>query len=215
MNDAARPEGLRQRKRAATHARIETAALALAVEHGYEQVTVDMICAESMVSQRTFFNYFGSKEGVILGCAAPMPSAEAIAVFVHRRDGTLLGDFLALLGSAAFEAQPDPEVLRARRMLIHRTPELITKELARMGELENQFTQIVLERLRAQGPAPGSAEQPAHQLEDEAQMVIGLAMGVLRFVMRKWFSEAHSGTNPEMLQYSLELIRRITSSEPG
>ncbi|HEV7168905.1 MAG: TetR/AcrR family transcriptional regulator, partial [Chloroflexota bacterium] len=65
--------GWRVRKRAAAQASIEDTAVSLALKHGYENVTVEMICAASSVSQRTFFNYFGSKEGVILGASRPAP----------------------------------------------------------------------------------------------------------------------------------------------
>ncbi|WAP52224.1 helix-turn-helix domain containing protein [Arthrobacter sp. ATA002] len=66
--------GLRARKRAAARSTIERAAVTLVLERGYERVTVDMICASGMVSPRTFFNYFGSKEGVFLGPALPRPA---------------------------------------------------------------------------------------------------------------------------------------------
>lgn len=66
MTDQREP-GLRQRKQAATALTIERSAVALVQEHGFQAVTVDMICAASGVSQRTFFNYFKTKDQAILG----------------------------------------------------------------------------------------------------------------------------------------------------
>ncbi|MET1016725.1 MAG: TetR family transcriptional regulator, partial [Leifsonia flava] len=64
-NDGEPTEGLRARKRAATRAAIERTAIDLALDVGYDNITVEMICDACMVSQRTFFNYFGSKSDVL------------------------------------------------------------------------------------------------------------------------------------------------------
>ncbi|WP_081813852.1 TetR/AcrR family transcriptional regulator [Microbacterium sp. CH12i] len=50
--------GLRERKKRATKQAIERGAIELALEHGYENVTVEMICESAMISQRTFFFFF-------------------------------------------------------------------------------------------------------------------------------------------------------------
>lgn len=34
-------------------------------KYGYEATTIDMICEDILISKRTFFNYFGSKEGLL------------------------------------------------------------------------------------------------------------------------------------------------------
>lgn len=199
-------EGLRERKRAATRLAIERAAVSLALEHGYDHVTVDMICEASMVSQRTFFNYFGSKEGVILGPPPPMPSDEAIDTFVHHPGRNVLGDFFSMITASVMGIELDPQLFKARRELIQRTPELFTKELARLGELEDQFAAIVLTRYRAQGRDTAAVPD----LEDEARMVVSLTTGVMHYAMRKWFGDKPSGTTQELLDSSIDLIRRIT-----
>ena len=57
--------GLRERKKAETRQAIADAALALALERGPGDVTVDDIAAAAGVSARTVFNYFARKEDLI------------------------------------------------------------------------------------------------------------------------------------------------------
>lgn len=205
MND-----GLRERKRAATQERIERAAISLALERGFENVTVDMICEASMVSQRTFFNYFGSKEGVIVGGAPAMPSDEHIVAFTQATGSNLLADFLTLITSSLLEREPDAALFNSRRTLIMRTPELLIKETARMGESEDQFVAIIMNRYEVQGRSP--ADQPG--LEDEARMVVALTTGVLHYVRRRWASSQPGASTQDLLRDSIELIHRITNDHP-
>jgi AcrR family transcriptional regulator len=210
---AAASDGLRSRKRAVMKASIERSAIDLALEHGYDNVTVDMICQASMVSQRTFFNYFGSKEGVVLGATPPMPSDGEVGAFVHGGGSNVLSDFVAMITNTLVDHEPDPALFRARRALIMRTPELLTKETARMGELEEHFVRVILGRFEAEGRT--MSDEP--NLEDEARMVVALTSGVLHYALRKWSSTkdaSASGSTRELLQGSIALIRRITGSEP-
>src|SRR6185437_16734990 len=57
----------RERKKALTRDSIEGRALDLFLERGYDRVRIDDICADALVSQRTFFRYYTSKEDLVLG----------------------------------------------------------------------------------------------------------------------------------------------------
>lgn len=201
-------EGLRERKRLALRATIESTALNLILEHGYEAVTVEMICNASMVSPRTFFNYFGSKEGVVLGSAPPVPSTEEIEKFVIGADSNVLADFVVMITAAFMDTQLNPEVFKARGLLIQRTPELFDRQLVRMAETEKQLVQIILQRFRAHG----RDAEANPDLNDEARMIIALGMGVMRFVLRKRITDKFTGSSRELIDGSIALIKQITSN---
>lgn len=201
-------DGLRERKRAATREAITRAAITLALEHGYEQVTVDMICDAAMVSQRTFFNYFGSKEGVIIGTAPAEPTPEQIDAFTHKRGPGVLADLVGLIADSLDEHDPDVTLLHARREVVQRSPELMDAELAKITDLEDRSTQIVLTRLRNQGH-PGSERE----LEDEARMVVSLAGGVMRYLMRSWSTGDPAASPRDLLREAITVLRRFADSE--
>jgi len=202
-------ETLRSRKRAATSQAIRRAAVELALQQGYENVTVDMICAASMVSQRTFFNYFGSKEGVYVGAEKAMPTPELIQAFVEGKGSSVFGDLFSMLAQTIVSTEPDLALFQARHQLIHQSPELLKREKARIGEVEETFVRYVMDRFHFQG----RTEEQTPDLEDEARMVVSLVSGAMRFAMQKWVAGNFTDTREELVRSASSLIQRITSSE--
>ena len=58
--------GLRERKKQKTREAIQREALRLFQAQGYEATTVEQIAAAAEISPSTFFNYFPTKEDVVL-----------------------------------------------------------------------------------------------------------------------------------------------------
>ncbi|MFB9831236.1 acyl-CoA-like ligand-binding transcription factor [Actinoallomurus acaciae] len=58
--------GLRERKKARTRAAIQSNALRLFREQGYDATTIDQIIEAAEVSESTFFRYFPAKEDLVL-----------------------------------------------------------------------------------------------------------------------------------------------------
>ena len=219
------PDGLRARKRAATRASIEKVAIELALNQGYENVTVDMICEASMVSQRTFFNYFGSKEGVILGLMPEVMTDADAEIFIASRAGDVVHDLVERMATALIDPAADRAALEARVRIVHSSPELLGKQMEWMAAQEQRLIEVVFARFRA----AGRTEIETPDLLAEAAMVVSLAITVLRFTMLQQFSGvpgagagapaasavpgAPVAPTTVALQHALTLIERILS--PG
>lgn len=213
-DDGGRPEGLRARKLAATRATIERTAIRLALEHGYDNVTVEMICDASLVSPRTFFNYFGSKEGVILG-PAPMTTEGDAHTFVHAGSDDIVLDLVTAMAAPLMGDRLDQDLLRSRFLIITNTPELLGKQMEWMTAQENQLIELVLDRFR-------NAGRPVDDLRDEAGMVVALAFTALRYTLQKIFAEPDltrvgppSLSARETLTHATELMSAIVKGSDG
>ncbi|WP_330181072.1 TetR family transcriptional regulator [Nocardia sp. NBC_01503] len=82
-------DGLRARKKRETRLALSMAAIQLAVERGWDNVTVDDIAAAANVSVRTFRNYFSSKAEAV--ASRHLERMEQVAEeFAARPDGETL-----------------------------------------------------------------------------------------------------------------------------
>lgn len=191
---------------------LERAAVELAAEHGYDHVTVEMICEACMTSPRTFYNYLGSKEAAILGPQTPFASEGQVQRFIDERGPDILVDFLTMVIDSLTENPVDRELYQLRQRVIYTTPELSAKRLAIDGELERRYRQVIAARYRA----AGRIEATDAELDDEAHMVIALARGVLTYTAAKWYEPGFDRSVRELIEDSIELVKRVLRgvSEP-
>jgi AcrR family transcriptional regulator len=138
--------GLRERKKARTHAAIQEHALRLFREQGYEETTVEQIAAAADVSQSTFFRYFPSKEDVVLHDAfdpilfasfgeqpAELTPIQALRASMAEVFGALTAEELALE--------------RQREELILSVPELRARMLDSLAATIREVAQVLAERV--------------------------------------------------------------------
>jgi AcrR family transcriptional regulator len=114
------PEGLRERKKAATRRALGIAAIRLAVQRGLDNVLVEDIAAEAGVSARTFNNYFGSKYEAICALAGERSRLMGAALRGRPRGEPLMEAINnAVLEPYAHAADvPDKEWLDGVRLVI-------------------------------------------------------------------------------------------------
>ncbi|MEV6872875.1 TetR family transcriptional regulator [Amycolatopsis sp. NPDC051128] len=117
-SDESGTEGLRERKKRLTRQRLTDTATAMFLERGFDAVRVAEIAAACGVSEKTVFNYFPSKEALVLDL--PEATMAALRTRLARADrtpaeavlDTLAGELDALLSWLA--AQPDLAEASAR-----------------------------------------------------------------------------------------------------
>ncbi|MEV5803255.1 TetR/AcrR family transcriptional regulator [Streptomyces collinus] len=146
--------GLRERKKARTHAAISEAAIALFLERGFDQVSVAQVAEAAEVSKRTVFAYFPAKEDLVIHRFADHED-ESARVVRARPPGTRPLDVLrdhflrALRDRDPVTGLNDlPQILAFTRM-VHETPAL---------------------RTRAVGFQEGSARMLTEALQDTARV---------------------------------------------
>lgn len=173
---------LRQRKQAATALSIEKSAVALVLEHGLEHVTVDMICDAAGVSQRTFFNYFKTKNDAILGAQPPQLDERQVRAFLASDSPDLLPEIMGLLLSLAPVDITHFALAGARMRIISETPVLLHKEMERLFAVRAEMEEILYLRMRRTAPPTESPEET----RDQAALITHVMAGVLRFTVERW-----------------------------
>ena len=123
LADRCAPQGLRERKKAATRRALGIAAIRLAVQRGLDNVLVEDIAAAAGVSPRTFNNYFGSKYEAI--CALAMERSLLMGAELRSRPpGEPLMEAITNAVTAPYAPAtrvPDKEWLDGVRLVIKST----------------------------------------------------------------------------------------------
>ncbi|UYG17661.1 TetR/AcrR family transcriptional regulator [Brachybacterium huguangmaarense] len=183
---------LREKKRRQVQSTIEHAALELMTELDYDTVTVAQICEAAGVSRRTFFNYFGSKEAVVLGPTPEPPSDALVQEFLDSSSPDVLGDLVRMMTTTLLEKQPDHDLgaRKRRAAVIHRNPELARMHIERIAAANQNLVALVARRLRTQQERPTGAPPPGtgddEGLESHAAFVVSLWMGIALYAARLW-----------------------------
>jgi AcrR family transcriptional regulator len=154
---ADRGPGRRELRRQETRARIVDAAAELFAERGFDAVSVMEIAKRAGVVEKTVFNHFPVKEGLVFDADPPM--REALLAAVRRRPsgesvaaaaGTFVVTAMSMLGApeAADGVAQLARIIRGSHVLQVREREIL-------GELTNALADLIAEET---GARPGQVE---------------------------------------------------------
>ena len=166
----------------ATARRIEATAVRLAGERGLDGLTVDAICAEAGVGQRTFFHHFPTKEDALLGLDLPVLDEERVRAYLSDPQ---VGVLSGTIGLVRLPPPDDPALMLARLHLISTSPALFRRQGERLMPLLHEVRGLVLIRLRVAASA-GSADAPAgpddRTLQLQADLVTAIGAALMQAV---------------------------------
>ena len=144
--------GVREKKKQRTRELLERRALELFARKGFDNTTIDEIADAALVSPRTFFRYYASKEDVVFGTHANELAFMRHLVANRPADeppGAALANAILQMG----DVPPDQEADRlARVRLMYETPALLAKRLLLQREWEEGIAEELALRKRVEGP---------------------------------------------------------------
>jgi AcrR family transcriptional regulator len=166
--------GVREKKKEATRNRISEVGLELFLENGYEETTLDDIAQASGISRRTFFNYFDSKEAVLLAWQGS-GFLESIRPAILAQDPSLGPVEVLRKGLLATAVKfHDPRSVALDR-LMRSTEALRTKKQSMYGKVEQALIGALLEFWPDR--------------EAELRVVAAVASSILRLSIEQWRDE--------------------------
>lgn len=187
------PVGLRQRKRQRTQAAIQTEALRLFTEQGYEATTCEQIAAAAEVSPATFYRYFPTKEDVVL---ADDYDDLLLALVQHRPTGESPVRAVRRSLAAGLEAvyAADVDAIRERLRLVLSVPAL----RARRYE-QTRATEALL--------APELAVRMGTDPDDlEVRAVTAAIVGAVVVAVEQWAERG--GALPDLIDQALAALEQ-------
>ena len=135
---------LRERRRAETTAAVARAALDLACERPWAEVTVDDVAARSGISRRTFFNYFPSKDEALLHFA-PGWAPDLLAAF-RTGTGPALDALEEVLVTQTERSRAHRDEGRRLFGVVQENPVLLPLVLGRIAAAEEELVEAVRHR---------------------------------------------------------------------
>lgn len=174
---AAKPAGLRERKKAETRLHIAETARRLFGERNFEQVTVAEVAAAADVSEATVFNYFPSKEDLFYSGLEAFETALLAAIRERPAGESALAAFGRFVSEPrGMLASKDPEVIErqaATTRVIEASPALLDRE----QKILAGFTDSLAELLREETGAKADDLEPWVA----ANALIGVHRSLLKF----------------------------------
>lgn len=200
--------GLRDRKRAETRQRLESAAVTLVLRDGLDHATVDSISAMADVSSRTFFNYFDTKEDAVLGIRDSELDADAVAQHLARTDGADVVDSTVTLLLSVISPSIEAKALHEQRHeVLRRHPQLFGRHVAQMTRMVEPLVDAVVAILEHDG-----AGTPVDRAE--AEVLLGLCGGAVRSAVKEWVgldaSEPVEIVQPRATAIVRSLVERLS-----
>lgn len=203
-DDAPATTGLRERKKARTRAAIQSHALRLFTQHGFDATTVEQIIAAAEVSESTFYRYFPSKESVVLFdefdpqimAALHAQPAELEPVAAAR---------VAIRQALSGLSDEQREDQRERLALVLAVPSLRGAMLSQLSDAMGVLSQAL-------------AERAGRDVDDFAvRTVAGAVIGAMLAVLER-FADEPQAELPELIDEALAVLEgglRLQASDVG
>jgi len=190
--------GLRELKKARTHATIHDVAMDLFARNGFDHTTVEEIAEACEVSPRTFFRYYATKEDVLFVDSQQRCATLLEIVAAQPLDDAPLDVLHHSLHTLALDYEPERDRLVVRARVLDGSPTLRADKAEQLRGWEAALVEELERRNRA----------AAHPLAvHELRLRVAVSMAAFRTVFDVWIDDA--GTDfVDLLDASFEQLAR-------
>ena len=197
QHDDSQPMSLRERKKRLAQATIEETALRLFQQQGYEQTSIQDIANAVMMSSRTFFRYFASKEDVLL---EPMHAIQSEGLRFLEYAAPTESPHAAL--RATFESlarlyQQQRASFLTRYHVVMQIPSLASIYLYALMKTEPALCEALYSRLEAATN------------RQEIRFLVALYMTALRVALEEWLEQETQGDLVSLLGAYLDAFSSL------
>ena len=184
-------EGLRERKKRKTKASIQREALRLFKKRGYDDTTIEDIAAAAEISPSTFFNYFPSKEDVVIYDEYDPEIFASLMVDTGKPLDESIDEVIAAL-AGIFEN--DREAIYERAKLSLEVPELRARTWEEMEKAQGMFATVIASRL-------------GRNAEDFDVRVVSLALvGAAFCAALEWVNSGGEGDMLRLFKRAMQMV---------
>ncbi|MCB1012385.1 MAG: TetR/AcrR family transcriptional regulator [Microthrixaceae bacterium] len=181
--------GLRERKKLERRAAIESAALDLFEEHGFDSTTTEQIAARADIAPRTFFLYFPTKEDVVLADYAQRLDRIVEELGSRPADESPWDALRASLLVVASDYEHERSALIRRFSIMTTNPSVFARSLALQAGWEDTLSAVIAERIGS-GHDDGGIT---------ARLLASAALAAMRSAIQHWVISGHHEALPDLL----------------
>lgn len=189
--------GLRERKKRLAQATIEETALRLFQQHGYDQTSIQDIADAVMMSPRTFFRYFASKEDILFAPTQAIVN-DGIRYIqsvppTEKPLSALTATFLYI--ASQYDERKDTFMIRYQ--VAKETPQLASLYLYSLVSMESAICDALCARLET-----ATSRRDMHFL-------VAICMAALRVAFETWLEQGASGDIVALVRENLERLSSL------
>ncbi|QUQ64211.1 TetR/AcrR family transcriptional regulator [Kutzneria sp. CA-103260] len=177
--------------------RLREAALALYLEHGFEQTMVADIADRAGVSARTFFRHFADKREVLFDGSAELAEKSLAALEAAPATASALELVATALDAAADMIERDGDLARKRHTVIMANADLRERELIKLAHM----TAALADGLRRRGVG-----------DTEASLAAEAGAAVYRVAFQRWVDAAGDLDLRDAIRQSFTQLRTLTAA---
>jgi AcrR family transcriptional regulator len=163
-----------------THALLQSTALALFKERGYDGVTAMEIACAAGVTERTFFRHFASKDEILLAGHEERLALLDRVLGSRPPDEPVLDSLRVAVGDVAVDFMEAPQDFWLRMRLVSDTPSLAWRNAKMQADWERAFASFLRPRL---GSPDGHLR---------ARLMAACAVAALRAALEDWLERGGS-----------------------